>query len=337
MTISKSTGPVVEVGIVVYPGVQPAAVHGLTDLLAIADRLALERFPQRRRVRVTHWLPERSEAGADPCVFDSLPGSPRLPVVLMLLPTMVDLPSPETSERLAQWLNERHAAGVTLVSVCSGAYVLAATGLLDGRTASTHQSFARRLSASFPKIGIDVERRIIDLGDVITAGGFMAWVDVGLMLVERFFGAGLRSDTARFMFADPVTRDNAYFAGFPPIQSHSDEAVRQAQELVHTRDGTNLTLAELAARAGLEKRTLQRRFVAATGMTPAEYCRQVRIARARELLEASNAPIKVIAESLGYREVPSFARVFRKRTGQTPGAYRRQFGLSGADAQTAAS
>ena len=146
----------------------------------------------------------------------------------------------------------------------------------------------------------------------------------------------MRAETARFMFADQARRTQAYFAGFPPPNLHADEAVRRAQEWIHIRDGGNLTLDALAAKSGLEKRTFQRRFAAATGMTAAEYCRQVRISRARELLEASDAPIKVIAESLGYREVPAFARVFRKRTGQTPAAYRRQFGLSGASPGSAA-
>lgn len=329
MTKSMPTGPMREIGIVLYPGVQPAAVHGITDLLAVADAFAAERPAEGRRLRITHWRPEPSGV-SDPCVYDSRPGTAPWPSVLVLPPTMVNLPSPETSERLARWLAGHHAAGVTLVSVCSGAYVLAATGLLDGRAASTHHSFAERLGESFPRIQIDIERRIVDHGDVMTAGGFMAWVDIGLLLVDRFLGAGVRAETARFMFADQARRAQEYFAGFPPPAPHADEAVRKAQEWIHIRDGGNLTLGELAAKSGLEKRTFQRRFAAATGMTPAEYCRQVRISRARELLEAGDAPIKAISESLGYREVPSFSRVFRKSTGQTPAAYRRRFGLSGA-------
>jgi transcriptional regulator GlxA family with amidase domain len=328
MTKAMQDGPIPEVGIVIYPGVQPAAVHGLTDLFAVADTFAADRPGDGRRLRVTHWRPERGDAAADPCIYDSLPGAPPRPGVLVVPPTMVDLPAPETGERLARWLAERHAAGVTLASVCSGAYVLAATGLLDGRTASTHHSFAGTLAGSFPGVRIDLDCRIIDHGDVVTAGGFMAWVDVGLMLVERYLGAAIRVDTTRFMFADPAKRGETWFAGFPPNLGHGDEAVRRAQDWIHIRDGSNLTLTELAAKARLSPRTFQRRFAAATGMTVADYCRQARLSRARELLEASNAPIKAIAASLGYREVPSFVRVFRKGTGETPAAYRRRFGAA---------
>ncbi len=332
MTKPASTPASYEVGIVLYAGAQPAAVHGLTDLLAVAEALALEQRPPAARLRITHWHPAASGAPGAACVFDSAPGQPPRPEILIVPPTMVDLPQPEANERLARWLLERHAAGVTLASVCSGIYVLAATGLLDGRVASTHQSFATTLAAAFPRIRIDLDRCIVDHGDVITAGGFMAWIDIGLMLVERYLGPSLRTETARFMLSDATHRRQDYFAGFPPSRAHGDEAVRKAQEWIHGRDGIGLTLGELAARAGLGKRTFQRRFFTATGMAPADYCRQVRAARARELLEASNAPIKVIAESLGYQEVPSFTRSFRRHTGQTPAAYRRQFGIAAAAA-----
>jgi transcriptional regulator GlxA family with amidase domain len=104
--------------------------------------------------------------------------------------------------------------------------------------------------------------------------------------------------------------------------------VLKAQEWVHIRDGRDASLASMAAAAGLERRTFLRRFAKATGMTPIENCRAVRIARARELLESGNTPQKEIAQSLGYKDVASFARVFRKVTGLAPAAYRKRFDIS---------
>ncbi len=101
----------------------------------------------------------------------------------------------------------------------------------------------------------------------------------------------------------------------------------KAQEWVHLRDGRGVSLASMAAIAGLQRRTFLRRFAKATGMTPLEYCRGVRIARARELLISGDTPQKAIAQSLGYKDVASFARVFRKATGSTPGVYRNRFGI----------
>lgn len=180
---------------------------------------------------------------------------------------------------------------------------------------------------TMPRGVCDTNRRIIDYGDIVTAGGFLAWVDVGLFLVERTLDPGVKTETARFVLSDPAASDARYFVGFPPLQSHRDEAVLKSQAWVHMRDGRRVSLAGMAAIAGLQRRTFLRRFAAATGMTPLEYCREVRVARARELLISGDTPQKMIAHSLGYRDVASFARVFRKATGTAPGDYRKRFGI----------
>ena len=144
-----------------------------------------------------------------------------------------------------------------------------------------------------------------------------------------FLGPGVRAETARFALDDPAADEARYFTGFAPPQTHGDRAVLKAQEWVHTRDGTGVALAALARASGLGRRTLLRRFASATGMTPIEYCRRVRIARARELLEGGDTSQKEIAKSLGYKDVASFARAFRKAVGSAPGAYRKRFGGKG--------
>jgi transcriptional regulator GlxA family with amidase domain len=144
--------------------------------------------------------------------------------------------------------------------------------------------------------------------------------------VNKLLGDAIRAETARFILSDPAASEAAYFVGFAPKQAHGDTAVLKAQEWVHIRDGRDVSLASMAAASGLERRTFLRRFANATGMTPIEYCRAVRMARARELLTSGNTPQKEIARSLGYKDVASFARVFRKATGLAPGAYRKKFG-----------
>ena len=263
-----------------------------------------------------HWQVALNADAAASCVYDNDPRGRPQPGILIIPPTMVDLPSPNVPPGVACWLRSRHAGGVKLVSVCSGAFILAETGLAAGRSVSTHPICADALAKRFPQITVDTNRRIIDYGDIITAGGFMAWVDVGLLLVERILGRA------------PAVSEARYFAGFAPRQTHGDAAVLKAQEWVHMRDGRDVDLASMAAAADLERRTFFRRFASATGMTPIEYCRAVRIARARELLEFGNTPQKEIAHSLGYKDVASFARAFRKATGSTPGAHRQSFGLN---------
>jgi transcriptional regulator GlxA family with amidase domain len=241
---------------------------------------------------------------------------------------MVDLPDPDIPTGVVSWLRSHYAGGTKLASVCSGAFILAETGLVAGRTVSTHRICAESLAKRFPEITVDTNQRIIDDGDIITAGRFLAWVDVGLLLVDRLFGVAVRAETARFIHSDPAASAARYFPGFAPRQTHGDTAVLKAQEWVHIRDGRDVSLASMAASAGLERRTFLRRFANATGMTPIEYCRAVRIARARELLECGNTPQKEIAQSLGYKDVASFARVFRKVTGLAPGVHRKRFGVN---------
>src|ERR1700730_14803914 len=115
----------------------------------------------------------------------------------------------------------------------------------------------------------------------MSAGGFMAWVDVGLLLVDRMLGGAVRVETARFVLSDPAAIKARYFSSFVPMQAHGDTAVLKAQEWVHIRDGRDISLASMAAAARLERRTFLRRFANATGMTPIQYCRAVRLARAR--------------------------------------------------------
>jgi transcriptional regulator GlxA family with amidase domain len=324
-----SGNPTHEIGIIHYPGAQVACILGLTDFFGIASTIALDQGRSgETALRVTHWKPVDSFDANLSCVFDSAPrGSPQ-PRTLIIPPTMVD-PDPDIPAGVVSWVRNRHAAGAMLVSLCSGAFILAETGLVNGQSVATHQSYAKALAKRFPKIIVETDRRIVDHGDIITAGGFLSWVDIGLFLVERILGPAIGEETARFVLGDQTAGEARYFSGFAPPQTHGDRAVLRAQAWVHMRDGRDVSLAALATAAGLERRTLLRRFASATGMTPIEYCRRVRIARARELLEGGELSQKEIAQSLGYRDVASFARAFCKAVSLAPGAYREKFGRKG--------
>jgi transcriptional regulator GlxA family with amidase domain len=324
-----SRSPVHEIGIVNYSGAQVACILGLTDLFGIASTIAIDQErPGQTALRVTHWKAIDNLDANFSCVYDSAPrGSPR-PRTLIIPPTMVGV-DPDIPAGVVSWVRNRHAAGATLVSLCSGTFILAKTGLVDGQSVATHQMCAKPLAKRFPKIVVETNRRIIDHGDIITAGGFLSWVDLGLFLVHKILGPATGAETARFILDSPAAGEARYFTGFAPPRAHGDTAVLKAQEWAHMRDGRGVSLAALATAAGLERRTLLRRFANATGMTPIEYCRRVRIARACELLEGGKISQKQIAQTLGYNDVASFARVFRKAVGSTPGAYRKRFARNG--------
>src|SRR5271170_571770 len=231
-----ATTAALEIGIVLYPGVQEGPVLGLTDLFQIAGGIALDRQGgSRPPIRLTHWRLGKTGGRKVECVYDSDPRRSPKPDILIIPPTMVGLPSPAIPPGLAPWLRSHHARGAKLISVCSGAFILAQTGLVAGRLISTHRICAAALARQFPEIVVDSTQRIIDYGDIMTAGGFMAWVDVGLLLVDRALGSDVGAETARFILSDSTASEARYFVGFAPRQAHQDLAVRRAQEWVHMR------------------------------------------------------------------------------------------------------
>jgi transcriptional regulator GlxA family with amidase domain len=178
-----------EIAVLHYPGAQLSAIHGLTDVFGIASDRAREiGGPAAPVLRVTHWHPA-SPAGPVEKTFDTHGHLPSRPVVAVAGPSLRDLPTdPAMLDTLAGWLRDRHAAGSIACSVCSGAYLLAHAGLLNGRAATTHWCHVADYSARFPAVRFDAESVIVDDGDIITAGAVMAWSDLGLRLVDRLLG-----------------------------------------------------------------------------------------------------------------------------------------------------
>lgn len=319
-----------EIALLLYPGAQLAAIHGLTDLFQVADRLAVARAgTQQPLLRVSHWQPAMGNDEVT-CVFDTAPGPPHRPVIIVLPPSLGGTPQPEMTPRLAGWLKGQHKAGAILGSVCAGAFLLAETGLLDGRRATTHWNLTEALQARFPAIKVDGDKLIIDDGDVITAGGLMAWTDLGLKLVDRLLGSTVMIETARFLLVDPSGREQRFYSSFSPRLHHGDAAILNVQHWLQAEGARNVTLGAMAKRAGLEERTFLRRFVKATGLRPTEYCQTLRIGKARERLEFSSQTIEQIAWEVGYEDPGAFRKVFWKVMGLTPGDYRRRFSVRAA-------
>jgi transcriptional regulator GlxA family with amidase domain len=319
---------VAEIGLILYPDVQLAAVYGLTDLFRIAGDMSTTRDEAgARSIRVTHWRQSQTGEGAD-CVQDSHPGTPHAPSHLIAPPSLVMPDKMQSMRGFATWLAERHATGSTLCSVCAGAFVLGEAGLLEGREATTHWAFAEALAARFPSVKVDVDRMVIDDGDIITAGGILAWTDLGLTLVERLLGPGVMLDTARFLLIDPPGRAQRPYSHFMPRFDHGDAAILRAQHWLQANGAKEHSVAALAALAKLEERTFLRRFRGATGLRPTEYAQQIRIARAREALELSRRPVEQIAWEVGYGDPSAFRKLFQRITGLAPADYRRRFGVA---------
>jgi transcriptional regulator GlxA family with amidase domain len=318
---------VAEIGLLIYPDAQLAAVYGLTDLFRIAGDAAASRHDGvPAAIRVTHWRQADDGAGVE-CVYDSHPGTPHKPSHLIAPPSLVMPGKMQSMRGFATWMADRHAEGTTLCSVCAGAFVLGETGLLEGRQATTHWAFAEALGERFPTIKVDVDRMVIDDGDIITAGGILAWTDLGLTLVERLLGPSVMLETARFLIVDPPGRAQRPYSHFVPRLDHGDFAILKVQHWLQATGAKDHAVTELARRAGLEERTFLRRFQKATSLKPTEYAQQIRIAKAREALELSRRPVEQIAWEVGYSDASAFRKLFQRITGLAPADYRRRFGV----------
>jgi transcriptional regulator GlxA family with amidase domain len=319
-TMTFPSAPVAEIGLLIYPDCQLSAVHGLTDLFRIAGEWSGN---PHRTIRVTHW--RAGDEGVLP-VWDSHPSETHYLSHVIAPPSIVMPERMGAQPACAAWLLEQHAAGTTLCSVCAGAFVLAETGLLDHRRATTHWAFAEQLARRYPDIRLAEEHMVLDEGDVVTAGGILAWTDLGLTLVERLLGPATMLATARFLLIEPPRTSQRTFATFIPHFDHGDDAIRRAQHYIHAHSAEALPQTELQAVAGLTERTFLRRFTAATGHRPKSYLKLVRISKARAALESGQESIDRIAWEVGYADVAAFRKSFQKLTGMPPAAYRRTFG-----------
>jgi transcriptional regulator GlxA family with amidase domain len=314
------------VGVVCDEGSSQAGIHGLSDLFKYAGEFASKHAPEPATpaVRVTHWLADAGD-GAVRCTYDSQPGATHGPSVLVIPGNERAVLNTNTGRVLLDWLRHRHADGVVLAAVCGGVFILARTGLLAGRQATTHWALSDEFADQFPEVLTESDQMVIDYGDVLTAGGVLAWADLGLRLTERFLGATVMLETARYMLVDPPGREQRFYSDFVPRTKHGDSAILKAQLWLSARRERRIRVLELARHAGLEPRTFLRRFVKATDMNPSEYQQRLRITRARELLEFSRTSVEEIAARVGYDDVDSFRRVFRKIVGVTPSDHRRRF------------
>ncbi|MER7468231.1 helix-turn-helix domain-containing protein [Streptomyces sp. NPDC097981] len=231
----------------------------------------------------------------------------------------------DVSPTVLKALRDASARGARVVSICSGAFALAAAGLLDGREATTHWRHARLLQERHPEVTVNASVLYVDHGSVITAAGTAAGIDACLHLIRKDHGADVAARVARRMVvAAHREGGQAQFAEHPvgraPADDPVDSAVRYALDNLHRR----LAVDELAGVAHLSVRQFERRFVDATGLSPGRWITHQRIRAGAALLESADYPIDVVAGRVGLT-VAGFRRHFRERMGVSPSTYRRQF------------
>jgi AraC family transcriptional activator FtrA len=227
---------------------------------------------------------------------------------------------------LLRKLRAAYERGARLCSICSGVFVLAAAGVLDGKAATTHWRYAEKLRQRYPQIEVRPNELYVDEGSIITSAGSAAGLDMLLHLVRRDYGAHIANLVAQRLVIPPHREGGQ--AQFLPRPMPRNEAHPLASLMEWVRANPRLPhgVPSLARRAGMSPRTLQRQFSEATGLSPRQWLVRERVALAKEALEATNAPLWKVAEASGFGAEESFRRHFRLTTGTSPNRYRQQFG-----------
>lgn len=228
-------------------------------------------------------------------------------------------------EILLEALRKAHTRGARLLSICSGVFVLAATGLLDGKTATTHWQFVHDLSERFPLVKVDPNVLYVDAGQLITSAGSASGIDACLHLIARDYGTHISNLVARRLVMAPHrTGGQSQFILSPVCKPSQNELTRVLEWVLANLDQP-LSVRDMAAHAAMSERNFLRRFIEITDLSPVIWLQQVRLNRARELLESGNRRMTSIAQACGYRSVESFRSAFRNVVGLSPTAYRKNF------------
>ncbi|MBL0418974.1 helix-turn-helix domain-containing protein [Ramlibacter sp. AW1] len=235
----------------------------------------------------------------------------------------------EAAEPVVEWLRRCHQAGGLLASACSGALLLARTGLLDGLDATSHWAYCDHLQRAFPRVRWHAERGLVVTGDrqrILMAGSGVSWHLLVLSLIARYAGPEEAMRVARINLMDVNTTTPQAYASLTHGCQAADPVIAGCQQWASMHYADAAPVMRMVAMAGLAERTFKRRFGAATGMTPLAYVHHVRLEEAKQMLESGELPVDSIAQEVGYSDTSFFTRLFKRKVGLSPAQYRQRFG-----------
>lgn len=231
----------------------------------------------------------------------------------------------ERQGEVVDWLKKMHRQGSHIATICSGVFVLAETGLLDGKTATTHWGFGEQFKKRYPQIELKLERLITDEGSLFCSGGYNAGIDLSLYLVEKYCGHEIALQSSKSMISDIGRTTQAPYCMYQFRKDHSDDQILTIQDWIEKNFNQNFNYDRLARKSGMSRRTMERRFKNATGETPLTYQQSIRVEVAKRLLENENRSFDEITYQVGYEDSSTFRKIFSKQTGLVPKEYRKKF------------
>lgn len=226
---------------------------------------------------------------------------------------------------MIEWIEQQYKYGAAVASICTGAFMLAATGLLDGKSCSTHWAVAENFRAMFPKANLQTDQLITDENGIYTNGGAYSFLNLLIYLVEKYYDRQTAIYCSKVFQIEMDRNSQSSFAIFTGQKLHGDEMVKKAQAFIESKLDEKISIEDLSSRLAVGRRNFDRRFIKATGNTPVEYAQRVKIESAKKALEISRKTINEVMYEVGYSDVKAFREVFRKITGMSPLEYRSRY------------
>lgn len=332
----KSGKTQVDVLIVAVPETAGSALYGMVDVLKAAGSVweTLTRqgegkalfnvrivAPRRTAFVCGNGIPVRPD-----CVVADEPKAK-----IVILPELWLGPDEDIRDRyptLMDWLRRAYTQGAFLYSACSGAVMLAATGLLDGCSATSHWAYQDLFRKRYPNVQFHPEPNLVVAdrdGRIVTAGGTTSWHDLAIHIIARHANPGEALRIAKVYLLKWHGEGQLPYAPLSRVSPHADSVVRECQRLLDRRYRESNVIQDVVGKARIPERTLKRRFKAATGITFIEYVQNLRIEEAKRLLETTGMNTEEIGPAVGYEDHSFFYRLFKRLTGLTPARYRRMF------------
>jgi transcriptional regulator GlxA family with amidase domain len=341
--MASSAAPIT-VALIAAPAVSAATLYGFYDALSSVRRDwqmlhggAPAPSPFLPRVVSRDGLPLEAANGVritPDCSFADCPAPDVVCITDLAVPPgepLDDLYEPEVA-----WISERYAAGAMLACACSGALLVARTGLLDGQDATSHWAYCDSLRRQHPSTRWHAERGFVVAGPdqrILMAGSGTVWHTLVLALIARFAGPEDAMQVARINLLELNATSPVAYASLTAGGTAGDPLVAECQVWAASNYSLESPVARMVALSGLAERTFKRRFTLATGMSPLDYIHRLRLEEAKQMLEAGNEPVEAIALEVGYQDPSFFTRLFRREVALTPAQYRRRFGGMGRQLQ----
>jgi transcriptional regulator GlxA family with amidase domain len=231
----------------------------------------------------------------------------------------------QDNQLLIDWIEKQYKEGAEIASICTGAFMLAASGLLDGRSCSTHWTAAEQFRTMFPRVNLEADKLITDEKGIYTNGGAYSFLNLILYLVEKYYDRQTAILCSKVFQIEMDRNSQSAFSIFTGQKSHGDEMVQQAQAYIESNLHEKISVEHLSSRLAVGRRNFDRRFIKATGNTPIEYLQRVKIESAKKELENSRKTINEVMYEVGYSDVKAFREVFRKITGMSPLEYKSRY------------